>query len=71
MALDAVPLALSVIVRALAIYGKWFLSRPEVSTPLNSWSRLTEGVYLYNKGNNPSQKLTWMHIEPYFRVVSV
>ena len=50
MGLDAVPLALSVIVRALAIYGKWFISRPEVSTPLNSWSRLTEGVYLYNKG---------------------
>lgn len=50
MALDAVPLLLSVIVRVLAIYGKWFLSRPEVATPLNSWSRLTEGVYLYNKG---------------------
>jgi len=53
MALDAVPLLLSVIVRVLAIYGKWFLSRPEVATPLNSWSRLTEGVYLYDKGLSP------------------
>ena len=50
MAVFLVPLVLSVIVRVLAIYGKWFLTRPEVATPLNSWSRLTEGVYLYNSG---------------------
>ena len=50
MALDVVPLTISVLVRVVAIYGKWFFTRPEVSTPLNSWTRLTEGVHLYKSG---------------------
>lgn len=30
-------------------------NRVELSTPLNSWKRLTEGVYLYNEGIDPYQ----------------
>jgi len=29
--------------------------RPEISTPLNSWRRLTEGVYMYMNGQSPYQ----------------
>ena len=54
MANDIVLLAISIVVRVVAIHYKWFLSRPEVSTPLNSWLRLTEGVHLYKSGNAPS-----------------
>ena len=52
MANDIVLLVISVVVRVVAIHYKWFLSRPEVSTPLNSWLRLTEGVHLYKSGND-------------------
>lgn len=53
MASDLALLVISVIIRVLAVQYKWFFTRPEVSTPLNSWLRLTEGVHLYNSGFSP------------------
>ena len=50
MGSDLVLVALSVVVRAVALVSKWFITRPEVATPLNSWNRLTEGVHLYKSG---------------------
>ena len=50
MGSDLVLVALSVVVRAVAVVSKWFITRPEVATPLNSWNRLTEGVHLYKSG---------------------
>ena len=50
MASDFVLLVISVCVRVVAMAGNWFLTRPEVATPLNSWLRLTEGVHMYKSG---------------------
>ena len=50
MGSDLVLVLLSVVVRAVAVVSKWFITRPEVATPLNSWNRLTEGVHLYKSG---------------------
>ena len=50
MASDLVLLVISVVARVVSFRGKWFLDRPEISTPLNSWLRLTEGVHIYSKG---------------------
>ena len=50
MGSDLVPVLLGVIVRAVAVVSRWFITRPEVATPLNSWNRLTEGVHLYQSG---------------------
>ena len=50
MGSDLVLVVLSVVVRAVAVVSKWFITRPEVATPLNSWNRLTEGVHLYKSG---------------------
>lgn len=47
---SVVMLVLGVVVRAVAVFSRWFISRPEVATPLNSWTRLTEGVHLYTSG---------------------
>ena len=49
MASDLILLVISVVVRVVAMAGKWF-TRPEVATPLNSWLRLTEGVHMYKSG---------------------
>jgi len=53
MTSDLVLYSTAVIVRQILINGGWFFSRPEVSTPLNSWSRLLEGVYLHENGMSP------------------
>ena len=50
MAGDIVLILLSTIFRIVSVQGEWFLTRPEISTPLNSWLRLTEGVHMFNKG---------------------
>ena len=55
MGSDLVLVALSVVVRAVSVVSKWFITRPEVATPLNSWNRLTEGVHLYKSGNKSNQ----------------
>ena len=52
MGSDLVPVLLGVIVRAVSVVSRWFITRPEVATPLNSWNRLTEGVHLYQSGTN-------------------
>lgn len=33
--------------------------RPEISTPLNSWKRLTEGVHMYTSGQSPYQGVVY------------
>lgn len=53
MTSDLVLYSTAVIIRQILVAGGWFFSRPEVSTPLNSWSRLTEGVHLYKSGLSP------------------
>ena len=45
-----VLVVLGVVVRAVAVFSRWFITRPEVATPLNSWTRLTEGVHLFKSG---------------------
>jgi len=53
MTSDLVLYSTAVIIRQVLVAGGWFLARPEVSTPLNSWSRLTEGVHLHQSGLSP------------------
>lgn len=52
MASDLVIVVVSVVARLVTLKGKWFSERPEISTPLNSWLRLTEGVHIYSKGKS-------------------
>jgi len=53
MTSDLVLYSTAVIIRQVLGAGGWFMARPEVSTPLNSWSRLTEGVHLHKSGLSP------------------
>jgi phosphatidylinositol glycan class U len=53
MTSDLVLYSTAVIIRQVLVAGGWFIARPEISTPLNSWSRLTEGVHLHQSGLSP------------------
>jgi len=50
---DAIVCSVAVAVRRWAATGGFLEDRTELSTPLNSLKRLTEGVHIYQKGHSP------------------
>jgi phosphatidylinositol glycan class U len=56
---DAMAYLVGVALRHWLATQRVAADRPEVSTPLNSWKRLTEGVHMYNAGMDPYQGVVY------------
>lgn len=50
---DLLIYLVAVIIRLWLGSDEYLSLRPEISTPLNSWRRLTEGVFMYQSGQSP------------------